>query len=233
MVRRAARLSAGRPPPFGTFRSEEWPTPAEAARPATPAAPPRRAAVGADDIEWVEIPGGQGGVRALQHVVSGEICLGPPADWGAGWAVGWVELLEESEVEHQQQGGYRYYWHMARKITQWERPQPGHDTRAPASRPAGMCIICWDRDITTALLPCGHWCACGDCAAVLRARGDPCPACRVGIEDVVRIYYIGDRDYTDASGSGGAESSGIVRDHTFSNGGNMTAQGTHGPCTFV
>ena len=172
-------------------------------------------AAGADDIEWVEIPGGQGGVRALQHVVSGEICLGPPADWGAGWAVGWVELFEESEVEHQQQGGYRYYWHMARKITQWERPQPGDAQAASThSRRPRDCCICWDRDITTALLPCGHWCACGHCAAVLHARGDACPVCRV--------------DYTDASGSGGAESSGIGREYQFSNGGNMTAQGTHG-----
>ena len=204
---------------------------AEAARPAMPAAPPRRAAVGADAIEWVEIPGGHGGVRTLRHVVSGEICRGPPP---SDWAAGWVELFTEREVERQHDGGFRYYWHVARDIVRWERPQPGPDTRPPArGRRPGDCIICWNENITTALMPCGHWCACSNCAAVLHARGNGCPVCRHVIEDVRRIYDIGER--SDASGSEYVqhvqqrwEHDGIVRDHTFSNGGNMTAQGTHG-----
>mmetsp|Transcript_77037 Transcript_77037/g.214262 ORF Transcript_77037/g.214262 Transcript_77037/m.214262 type:complete len:383 (-) Transcript_77037:107-1255(-) len=77
------------------------PVPPPAPTPAAAAATP------ADLVEWVEIPGGSGGTRAFRHMASGEIRQGAPPS-------GWVELLAD--------GGSRYYWHVGRNITQWERP---------------------------------------------------------------------------------------------------------------
>lgn len=58
-------------------------------------------------VEWLEVPGGVDGARAFRHAITGEVRPGPPPS-------GWVELLAD--------GGARYYWHVERKVTQWERP---------------------------------------------------------------------------------------------------------------
>lgn len=58
-------------------------------------------------VEWVEVPGGQGGVRAFRSTRTGEVRTGPPLS-------GWVELMSD--------GGAFYYWHVERQVTQWERP---------------------------------------------------------------------------------------------------------------
>merc|ERR1711879_828250 len=41
----------------------------------------------------------------------------------------------------------------------------------------GECCVCLDRGKSHAFLPCGHLCACMECAAFLAARGAPCPIC--------------------------------------------------------
>jgi hypothetical protein len=46
------------------------------------------------------------------------------------------------------------------------------------------CVICYDADGNWAFLPCGHQCACEDCAK----RMPFCPKCRQNFEKVYRIY---------------------------------------------
>merc|ERR1712061_973567 len=65
-------------------------------------------AASASAVEWVEVVGGLDGVRAFRHSASGEVLRGQPPS-------GWVELIAD--------GGARYYWHVGRQVTQWERPQ--------------------------------------------------------------------------------------------------------------
>lgn len=60
-------------------------------------------------VEWLEVEGGHQGARAFRHAVTGEVRSGPPP------TTSWVELLAE--------GGSRYYWHVGKNETQWERPQ--------------------------------------------------------------------------------------------------------------
>jgi len=71
--------------------------------PSSPASPPP-----VPTVEWEEVPGGVSGARAFRHTVSREVRQGPPP------TSGWVELLAE--------GGNRYYWHVGRNVTQWEKP---------------------------------------------------------------------------------------------------------------
>eukprot|EP01012_Entosiphon_sulcatum_P033011 TRINITY_DN4185_c0_g1_i1.p1 TRINITY_DN4185_c0_g1~~TRINITY_DN4185_c0_g1_i1.p1 ORF type:complete len:710 (-),score=69.58 TRINITY_DN4185_c0_g1_i1:324-2453(-) len=51
------------------------------------------------------------------------------------------------------------------------------------------CAICFDRRISTALVPCGHVATCRACAVQLLHRGAPCPFCRRQINHVVRLFF--------------------------------------------
>eukprot|EP00933_Yihiella_yeosuensis_P056500 TRINITY_DN55712_c0_g1_i1.p1 TRINITY_DN55712_c0_g1~~TRINITY_DN55712_c0_g1_i1.p1 ORF type:complete len:351 (+),score=87.22 TRINITY_DN55712_c0_g1_i1:81-1133(+) len=77
--------------------------PPPAGPPPSPAPPPVVV------VQWLEVPGGVQGERAFRHAISGEVKTGPPQ------TNSWVELLAE--------GGNRYYWHVGRNVTQWEKPQ--------------------------------------------------------------------------------------------------------------
>lgn len=55
-----------------------------------------------------------------------------------------------------------------------------------AARPAqhdNLCVICWDRDASHVLVPCGHLALCADCQA-----GDRCPVCRQPNTSVIQMY---------------------------------------------
>merc|ERR1712137_1117902 len=52
----------------------------------------------------------------------------------------------------------------------------------------GECSVCMDRVKSHALVPCGHLCACVECAAHLIKKKLPCPVCRGSIERSVQIY---------------------------------------------
>ncbi len=58
-----------------------------------------------------------------------------------------------------------------------KRPREGVD----------LCSICMDHPIDSALIPCGHQCACIECARRLHERG-PCPICRERIADVLQTF---------------------------------------------
>ncbi|CAK0833415.1 unnamed protein product [Prorocentrum cordatum] len=47
---------------------------------------------------------------------------------------------------------------------------------SPVETELGECVICLDRERSRAFLPCGHLCACADCATFMSARGDKCPS---------------------------------------------------------
>lgn len=90
-------------------RTAAEPAARASASPAGPPVPPtpQPQQQAADPVSWCEVPGGQGGARAFRHTATGEVHLGPPPS-------GWVELLAD--------GGSRYYWHVERNLTVWERP---------------------------------------------------------------------------------------------------------------
>jgi len=52
----------------------------------------------------------------------------------------------------------------------------------------GDCCVCMDRGKAHALVPCGHLCACAECAVRLVKKKLPCPVCRGSIERSVHIY---------------------------------------------
>ncbi|KAK3256639.1 hypothetical protein CYMTET_34232, partial [Cymbomonas tetramitiformis] len=62
-------------------------------------------------------------------------------------------------------------------------PQKGSPKRQDTS---GMCAICWDRQIETVLLECGHATSCISCADGLKE----CPICRGRITRVVRMFTV-------------------------------------------
>lgn len=83
--------------------------PQQSGSPSTAGPPvPQPRAQTADAVEWLEVPGGQGGARAFRHSATGEVRVGPPPS-------GWAELIAD--------GGARYYWHVERNVTVWERPK--------------------------------------------------------------------------------------------------------------
>lgn len=55
----------------------------------------------------------------------------------------------------------------------------------PIAPGAACCVIWQDADVNTCLVPCGHLCACSDCAKQLRGT---CPICRGRVKKVVRTY---------------------------------------------
>jgi len=48
----------------------------------------------------------------------------------------------------------------------------------------GNCSICYSKDSDAAFIPCGHNCACIECARKCEA----CPVCRVPFDDIMKIY---------------------------------------------
>ena len=57
-----------------------------------------------------------------------------------------------------------------------------------ASQSLQLCSICLENQKERLFFPCGHVCACGDCAALLQAQGSPCPMCRTPIERVINAF---------------------------------------------
>ena len=53
--------------------------------------------------------------------------------------------------------------------------------------PARQCLICMDAPRERRLLPCNHAVACANHAAILQARGDRCPLCRIPIEGIAPL----------------------------------------------
>jgi hypothetical protein len=53
------------------------------------------------------------------------------------------------------------------------------------------CKICFDEQINTVLLPCGHACCCWECSVRLKFASwdSSCPLCRANIESVSKIYF--------------------------------------------
>jgi len=46
------------------------------------------------------------------------------------------------------------------------------------------CVVCLDRVAIMALLPCGHRCACAECAGGVR----DCPICRGKVDKALRVF---------------------------------------------
>ena len=64
-------------------------------------------------------------------------------------------------------------------------PQSGTSAAVPASISAlGTCRVCYENEINTVLLPCGHIALCAQCAT----RCSDCPICRTLIRGTVRSY---------------------------------------------
>lgn len=69
------------------------------------------------------------------------------------------------------------------------RPSPPHST-SPAESLTGKreCIMCGEREVTAALVPCGHNLFCMDCGENLCQGNDPtCPACHMPVCQAMRI----------------------------------------------
>lgn len=60
-----------------------------------------------------------------------------------------------------------------------QKANEGEDQSDDAS-----CKICLDSSCECVFMPCGHVCACVNCAAALRM----CPICRARIESIVKFY---------------------------------------------
>jgi len=60
---------------------------------------------------------------------------------------------------------------------------------APPPPPPADCAICLSAPPVMALLPCGHLCLCGECAAQVMARSlRRCPLCRAVAQSANRIF---------------------------------------------
>ncbi len=57
---------------------------------------------------------------------------------------------------------------------------------ARAAAEAKLCVVCIAAPKDTALVPCGHKCVCGPCAAKLRPQ--LCPICRAPIASAVKVF---------------------------------------------
>ena len=53
-----------------------------------------------------------------------------------------------------------------------------------AEAEARECAICWEEEMNTAVMPCGHLVACEGCARQV----EQCPVCRRGVSGVLRIW---------------------------------------------
>ena len=52
------------------------------------------------------------------------------------------------------------------------------------------CVVCLVKRARMALVPCGHKCVCGSCAAMLKQRGKACPICRETVDSYVGQVFV-------------------------------------------
>ena len=52
----------------------------------------------------------------------------------------------------------------------------------------GLCIICGDETKSMAFIPCGHLCACSECASKVMRRSPRCPGCRCSALETLKIF---------------------------------------------
>lgn len=67
---------------------------------------------------------------------------------------------------------------------------PGNTTSSPAESVSGRreCTVCSEREVCSALVPCGHNLFCAECAERLaRAPSPQCPACKQSVLSTIRI----------------------------------------------
>lgn len=65
---------------------------------------------------------------------------------------------------------------------------PSDPERPPAVVEEGKCCICLDEEVKgVCFVPCGHICACWECANEIKKRGK-CPVCRQPVQTVIRTY---------------------------------------------
>jgi hypothetical protein len=58
-----------------------------------------------------------------------------------------------------------------------------------------LCVVCWERERNHALIPCGHYMLCGDCAFNVLSGKAVCPYCDKRIVDLQHIWDVGkDKD---------------------------------------
>lgn len=53
----------------------------------------------------------------------------------------------------------------------------------------GICIICMTNRSAHALVPCGHFCMCGECTDKSMKRGIKCPLCRQRVTGSMKIFF--------------------------------------------
>jgi hypothetical protein len=58
----------------------------------------------------------------------------------------------------------------------------------PENTEKKMCSVCFDNEINTALVPCGHT-FCKGCSEIDRSRYAKCPQCRQQINARIKIYF--------------------------------------------
>lgn len=62
------------------------------------------------------------------------------------------------------------------------------DTATSAEEKA-ECVVCQDRGVERAVVPCGHHCLCDECARILTTGGAGlCPLCRGNVQSTLKIF---------------------------------------------
>eukprot|EP00928_Gymnodinium_smaydae_P027027 TRINITY_DN21035_c0_g1_i1.p1 TRINITY_DN21035_c0_g1~~TRINITY_DN21035_c0_g1_i1.p1 ORF type:complete len:475 (-),score=75.92 TRINITY_DN21035_c0_g1_i1:78-1502(-) len=64
--------------------------------------------------------------------------------------------------------------------------------RSSGTPSAGDCTVCMEKAASHVLIPCGHQCCCGECAAILCTSAVPrCPVCRASVNDNLKVFAAG------------------------------------------
>jgi hypothetical protein len=68
---------------------------------------------------------------------------------------------------------------------------PIEEANASGEGLAAGCVVCWDSPTSHVFIPCGHLCACSQCAGAIMASEKPvCPMCRTEAQQSVRVFQV-------------------------------------------
>lgn len=67
-----------------------------------------------------------------------------------------------------------------------EAEEDGGSTASSSS----TCVICLDKPVEGACIPCGHMAGCMACLKEIKEKRGECPVCRAKINQVVRLYAV-------------------------------------------
>ncbi|KAJ3678501.1 hypothetical protein LUZ60_002304 [Juncus effusus] len=76
------------------------------------------------------------------------------------------------------------------RLTMSKKSSVKTEKKEEKEKEKGVCVICLDKRVEAACVPCGHMAGCMKCLKKIEAKNKKCPVCRANVDQVIKIYTV-------------------------------------------